>query len=200
MQIEVNVHDLINMAKKVYHTLGGGYHEGVYQNAMQVELQHQRLLFESQKVVPIFYRSCFVGSHRLDLVVANKIIVELKVSNKQTDKQLQQLQRYIRDSGYQYQGLLLVFPECDNGQLLHRWIDNCNDLLTSSEMTKSLQSPLQSQSPSPLPLQSPLPLPSPLQSPLQSPSLLLSVTIPTKLISLPKDIEVLVRESGNLIP
>jgi GxxExxY protein len=62
----------------VHNILGPGYLESIYQNALKIELKRKGLDYETERTVEIFFRNEKVGEHRLDLVVENKVIIELK--------------------------------------------------------------------------------------------------------------------------
>jgi GxxExxY protein len=69
---------VIEAAIRVHKTLGPGFLESVYESALCVELTAQRIAFERQKVVKLFNRDVVVGEHRLDIVVEDKLLDELK--------------------------------------------------------------------------------------------------------------------------
>ena len=69
---------IIGAAIRVHKELGPGFLESIYEEALAVELRLQRLQFERQKPVPLFYRGQAIGEHRLDLLIENAFIVELK--------------------------------------------------------------------------------------------------------------------------
>lgn len=69
---------VIGAAIRVHEVLGPGFLESVYEEALCIELTAQRIGYERQRVVEIRYRERSVGEHRLDLLVENQIVVELK--------------------------------------------------------------------------------------------------------------------------
>ena len=69
---------VIEAAIKVHQTLGPGFVESVYENAMCVELKRRGVRFERQKTVNVLYEGVPVGEHRLDLLVESILVVELK--------------------------------------------------------------------------------------------------------------------------
>ena len=69
---------IIEAAIAVHVALGPGFIESVYENALCVELDARGIAYEQQKPVGIFHRDVEVGQHRLDLVVEDSILVELK--------------------------------------------------------------------------------------------------------------------------
>lgn len=69
---------IIECAYKVHNTLGAGFLEKVYENAMVIELQKNGLFVEQQKGIKVYYEDYIVGEYYADLFVENEIIVELK--------------------------------------------------------------------------------------------------------------------------
>ena len=70
---------IIGAAFEVYHTLGYGFLERVYQRAMQVELQRMGLTTEIERLIRVNYKGVIVGDYAADLFVHEKVVVELKV-------------------------------------------------------------------------------------------------------------------------
>jgi GxxExxY protein len=92
----------------VHTELGPGYLETAYGEAMALELREAGLFFERQKLLPIFYREHIVGQHRLDLVVENAVIVELKAISDLENIHFAILRSYLKASNLN-DGLLLNF-------------------------------------------------------------------------------------------
>jgi GxxExxY protein len=69
---------IIGAAIRVHETLGPGFQESVYEEALCVELSVLKMAFERQVGVRIQYRDQLVGEHRLDLMVEKEVVVELK--------------------------------------------------------------------------------------------------------------------------
>lgn len=100
--------------KKVYHKLGYGFLENVYENAMAFELQRHGLLVERQYKVNVYYEGMVVGHYAADLVVDRKIILELKAVSMLTAQHEAQLLNYLRATEFEV-GLLLNFgPKPDH--------------------------------------------------------------------------------------
>lgn len=93
---------------EVHNTLGPGFVESVYEEALAYELQLRNILFERPKMVTISYKGRVIGKHRLDLVVDNKIILELKAVKELTDVFSQQLRSYLRATDLKL-GILINF-------------------------------------------------------------------------------------------
>ena len=99
---------IIACAIAVHKALGPGFLESVYEAAMVVELKCAGLKVESQKPLRIFYREVLVGEHRLDLLVEDKIIVELKAISELEDIHFAIERSYLKAAGLEH-GLLLNF-------------------------------------------------------------------------------------------
>ncbi len=69
---------VIGAAIAVHTALGPGFLESVYENALAVELSARGIRFEQQKPIPILHRGIEVGEHRIDLLVENVLLVEVK--------------------------------------------------------------------------------------------------------------------------
>jgi GxxExxY protein len=69
---------IIGCAMKVHATLGNGFQEKIYQRALELEMTFNRLVFEREKAMPIYYRDEQIGERRVDFFVQGLIMVELK--------------------------------------------------------------------------------------------------------------------------
>ncbi|QDV76251.1 GxxExxY protein [Botrimarina mediterranea] len=87
---------IIQAVIKVHQVLGPGFLERVYHNAISFELHRQGLTAESEKEVTIYYEGEVVGCHQLDLVVENRVIVELKTVEELAGIHYAQLRSYLR--------------------------------------------------------------------------------------------------------
>lgn len=71
-------YQIIGAAMEVHRTLGPGLLESVYEEALCIELQDRKISYERQKPAGIFYKGRAIGDLRLDILVADLIVVELK--------------------------------------------------------------------------------------------------------------------------
>ncbi len=101
---------IIGCAIEVHKQLGPGFIESVYENALIVELHKQQLQVEQQKEVIIKYNGVEVGKHRLDLAVADTIVVELKAIKNIEDVHFAIVKSYLKALGKKH-GLLLNFSK-----------------------------------------------------------------------------------------
>jgi GxxExxY protein len=99
---------IITAFYKVYNTLGYGFLEKVYENALLVELRKTGVKAESQKPVNVFYEEIKVGEYFADIIIEDKIILELKTSEKISKEHEYQLINYLKATGIEI-GLLLNF-------------------------------------------------------------------------------------------
>ena len=101
---------VIGAAIEVHKTLGPGFLESVYENALALEMQARGIAFERQLAVPIRYRGSEVGLHRLDLVVAGLLVVELKAVKALEHVHFAVVRSYLRAAGREH-GLILNFAK-----------------------------------------------------------------------------------------
>lgn len=99
---------VLEAAIAVHRAMGPGFLESVYQKAMEVALTHRRIPFEQQKEVRVFFEEAEVGMHRLDLIVGNEVVVELKAVRAFEDIHFAQVKSYLKATGLKV-GLLLNF-------------------------------------------------------------------------------------------
>ena len=69
---------IIAAAIAVHRELGPGFLESVYEQALAVDYAICGIAFVRQKAIPLFYRDHQIGEHRLDFLVEEKIVIELK--------------------------------------------------------------------------------------------------------------------------
>ena len=71
---------IIKAFYNIYNTLGYGFLEKVYENSMMIELKLLGLNCEKQKPISVFYKNLNVGEYFADIIIENKVIVELKAT------------------------------------------------------------------------------------------------------------------------
>ena len=101
--------EIIDAAIEVHRHLGPGLLESTYEECMAFELQQRNLTLERQLELPIMYKGIKLDqNYRIDLLVNNQAVVELKSVNKLEPIHNAQLLTYLKLSGKRY-GLLLNF-------------------------------------------------------------------------------------------
>ncbi|HEX2971746.1 MAG TPA: GxxExxY protein [Tepidisphaeraceae bacterium] len=100
---------IVGAAMEVHSTLGYGFLEAVYQEAMEIELTRRQVPFASQSSVRIEYKGQQLQkAYVADLVCFGQIIVELKAIEKLTGREEAQLLNYLRATGM-HVGILINF-------------------------------------------------------------------------------------------
>lgn len=110
MQDEALTSTIISCAYKVHNTLGAGFLEKVYENALSIELQKHALRVQQQKPITVYYEGQVVGDYYADLCVEDRVIVELKAGVALHKAHEVQLVNYLTATGIDI-GLLLNFGE-----------------------------------------------------------------------------------------
>ena len=98
---------IINCFYVVYNSLGYGFLEKVYEKALFIELTNAGLFCEKQKQIDVFYKGEKVGLYYADIIVENKIILELKAGSIVEEHEFQLL-NYLKATEIEV-GLLLSF-------------------------------------------------------------------------------------------
>lgn len=88
--------------------LGPGFLESVYQKSLTIELRSIGLHVEIEKPVSIYYKQQLVGEHRLDLLIENSVVLELKAQAQLPSTAEPQLINYLRATGLRV-GMLVNF-------------------------------------------------------------------------------------------
>jgi len=101
---------IIGAAIEVHRQLGPGFLESIYENALVIALHQMGLKVEQQVEIIVEYIGTEVGRHRLDLMVEDTIIVELKAIKNLEDVHFAIVKSYLIAAGKQH-GLLLNFAK-----------------------------------------------------------------------------------------
>lgn len=99
---------IIEAFYRVYNTLGFGFLEKVYENALKYELELMQLKVDKQKPIEVFYKEIKAGEYFADLIVENKVILELKAAESLIEEHELQLINYLKATEIEV-GLLLNF-------------------------------------------------------------------------------------------
>jgi GxxExxY protein len=138
---------IIGAAIQVHRELGPGFLESIYEEALCIALTDCNLQFARQVSIPVRFRGHDVGEHRLDLLVEDAVVVELKASMELHDIHYATLRSYLKATGKEL-GLLLNFAtnaltirrvgrewhsRCKiddqaRPQLMASWLPNCSSL------------------------------------------------------------------------
>ena len=99
---------IIKAFYNVYNTLGYGFLEKVYENAMLIELKKVGLNAIAQQPIRVYYDSAEIGVYFADILVENKVILELKTAEGIASENEAQLINYLRATDIEI-GLVLNF-------------------------------------------------------------------------------------------
>ena len=103
--------EIIGAAMEVHRELGSGFLEYVYEEAICYELNSRKIYFERQKELDIYYKDLIIpGKYKPDLMIENKVIVELKAKINLTEIDEAQLLNYLKATKIRV-GLLLNFSK-----------------------------------------------------------------------------------------
>ncbi len=108
MKYQELTHEIIDAVYTVHNTLGFGFLEKVYQNALIIELSKRGIKAESEKPIKVLYAGHVVGDYVADVVVDDKVILELKAVKELNDIHEVQLVNYLKATGIEV-GLLINF-------------------------------------------------------------------------------------------
>jgi GxxExxY protein len=92
----------------VYDALGYGFLEGVYCAALAIELRNRGIVFRQQLPVDVYYQGTTVGHLRSDMIVADKVLVEVKSTKALDESDRRQVLNYLRATNLEI-GMLLHF-------------------------------------------------------------------------------------------
>lgn len=102
---------LKELAQHVYKEVGLGYSEAVYHSAFEVALRTNNIPYETEKIIPVFYKGFSVGNVRADILIKGDpdVVVELKSISKLTPTNRIQTQMYMKLLKLD-DGVLINFP------------------------------------------------------------------------------------------
>jgi GxxExxY protein len=101
-------HEIIGAAMAVHSFLGNGFQEVIYQRALAIEMAKHNLAFQRELVMPIHYDGQVIGTRRVDFLVENKVMLELKARTNLEDVHLAQAINYLEAYDLEI-GLLINF-------------------------------------------------------------------------------------------
>ena len=93
---------------EVHNVLGPGFSENIYEKALAEEFRRHDLTFTNQEAIKIMYGEKNIGLHRLDFVVDDKIVVEIKAQSDLMPIHLAQTKSYLKSGRFKL-GILANF-------------------------------------------------------------------------------------------
>lgn len=125
-EIEINelTYKVIGLAIEVHRQLGPGLLESAYQECLFYELKNNGLKVEKEKALPIVYKDIKLDhGYRIDLLIENKIVIELKTVESFTDVHFAQVLTYLKLGNFPI-GLLMNFDSKILKNNIKRFINN----------------------------------------------------------------------------
>ena len=105
------IQELTEVALDIFKSLGPGYNEVIYHKAFEVGLRLKNIIYQSEIITPIFYKGHNVGHGRVDILVNNNFIIELKaISNFNNDTANTQIKNYMKHYSIT-EGLIVNFGQ-----------------------------------------------------------------------------------------
>ena len=108
LELEELSNQVIGACIAVHKAKGPGFLESIYENCLKIEFRKRGLKAEFQKEVDIFYEGEHVGSHKLDVLINDELVVELKAVKALEDIHFAQVRSYLRATDLKH-GLLINF-------------------------------------------------------------------------------------------
>ncbi|MSO23945.1 MAG: GxxExxY protein [Acidobacteria bacterium] len=116
------IEKVVGAVYEVANTLGAGFLEKVYERALVAELRLRGIRAEGQVPLRVVYKGEAVGDYYIDILVENKLVLELKCVQALTDEHLAQTLNYLKATGHQV-ALLINFqhPKVEWRRIVHNF-------------------------------------------------------------------------------
>ena len=107
-EINTLTQKIIGCAIEVHRRLGPCLLESIYEKALCIELKYNGIKYERQKIINVDYRNQSLGIYKIDILVENKVVLELKSVDRHDPVFEAQLLSYMKLGSYKI-GLLINF-------------------------------------------------------------------------------------------
>jgi len=101
---------IMGLIFEMYNEIGYGHKENIYQKALAVAFKENKIEFQEQLMVNMTYKDKEIGKYFFDFLVDKKIILELKVRNYFSKKDIEQLYKYLKAANLKL-GLIIHFTK-----------------------------------------------------------------------------------------
>ena len=95
MEHQELTHQIIGISMKIHSTLGNGFQEVIYQRCLEIEFNRSKIHFVREFEMPVMYGEIQVGTRRVDFLVDDKVMVEIKAVKALEDVHLAQAKNYL---------------------------------------------------------------------------------------------------------
>jgi GxxExxY protein len=107
--------EIITISNDIFNSIGPGYNEVIYHRAFEVALRSKQILYQTEVITPIFYKGYNVGHGRVDIMLGNNLIIELKaISNFNNDTAVVQIKNYMKHYSIN-NGVIINFGQPNKG-------------------------------------------------------------------------------------
>ena len=120
MNTEALIKTIIDAAYRVRHHFMPGYLESIYENALIVELEDLGLKVQSQKPLSVIHKNRVIGEFKIDLLIEDSVIVEIKSVNQISSAHEMQLVNYLTITGIN-NGLLINFGNLEKLEVKRKY-------------------------------------------------------------------------------
>ncbi len=107
---EILINKIIGYCIDVHKELGPGFLESIYHKSLEIKFNEEGLDYDSEKEIEIYYHKRLVGTHKLDFLINNEIILELKTVEEVHKKYYAQVRSYLNALNKEI-GLLVNFAD-----------------------------------------------------------------------------------------
>jgi GxxExxY protein len=108
LELESLTNEVIGACIAVHKAKGPGFLESIYENCLKIELRKRGIKAEFQKEVEIFYEEELVGTHKLDVLINDELVLELKAVKALEDVHFAQVRSYLKATNLKH-GLIINF-------------------------------------------------------------------------------------------
>lgn len=124
--IENLLNEIVLITGDIYNSIGPGYNEVVYHRAFEVALRLKGFDYQSEVVTPIVYHNHVIGHGRVDIIVKNTLILELKaIANLNNMESVIQIKNYMKQHNILH-GAIINFGQCNtrnvNGRINIKYV------------------------------------------------------------------------------
>jgi GxxExxY protein len=106
------VYRILKAARRVHATLGPGFVESIYTRALAAELVDRGFRVDRERTIKVWYGIRIVGKHRLDLLIDDSVIIELKANRAIIPVHVAQMNSYLQATSFPF-GLIVNFGSTD---------------------------------------------------------------------------------------
>lgn len=103
-------YQIVGILFDVHNNLGGGLKEKVYYTAIKNAFDNADVIYKEQLMIPLIYNGQKVGSHFLDFLVEDKIVLEIKIGERFRKEYIEQVYSYLKSSNLKL-GILANFTK-----------------------------------------------------------------------------------------